>query len=152
MISRLRIRLFHTWFLISRPMTLGVRAIATDAEGRVLLVKHTYIEGWHLPGGGVETGETTLGALEKELREEANVELGAAPVLLSVHHNRRMSRRDHVVLFHCANVRQTAPKRRDREIVAAEFFAPDALPEGVTSATVTRLREFAGEIDPDPFW
>ena len=54
----LKTRLFHTWFLLTRPMTLGVRALAFDAEGRILLVRHTYIRGWHLPGGGVESGQT----------------------------------------------------------------------------------------------
>jgi hypothetical protein len=48
----LRSRLFHAWFLMTRPMTLGVRALAFDADRRVLLVKHTYVAGWHLPGGG----------------------------------------------------------------------------------------------------
>jgi ADP-ribose pyrophosphatase YjhB (NUDIX family) len=43
-------------------MTLGVRGVATDGEGRVLLVKHTYvIAGWWLPGGGVEQGRDDPG-------------------------------------------------------------------------------------------
>jgi len=148
----LRTRLFHAWFLMTRPMTLGVRALAIDADRRVLLVKHTYVAGWHLPGGGVESGETVMEALEKELREEANVELGAAPVLHSVHFNRRVTRRDHVVLFRCADVRQVTPKRRDREIIAAEFFELDALPEGITPSTAARIREFNDDIAPDPHW
>ena len=69
-------RAFHAWFLVSRPMTLGVRAIAFDTDGRILLVKHTYVDGWHLPGGGVEHGQTVLQALERELLEEANAALG----------------------------------------------------------------------------
>ncbi|WP_246272873.1 NUDIX domain-containing protein [Oricola thermophila] len=148
----LRTRLFHAWFLLTRPMTLGVRALALDEGGRVLLVRHTYVDGWHLPGGGVETGETVHDALEKELREEANAELGAPPRLHSIHFNRQATRRDHVVLFHCDKVRQFAPKSRDREIIAAEFFDPDALPEGVTRSTAARIREFREGIAPDPYW
>ena len=53
----LRIKLFHGWFLLRRPMTLGVRGIVHDAEkGTVFLIRHTYIAGWQLPGGGVEVG------------------------------------------------------------------------------------------------
>lgn len=148
----LRSRLFHAWFLMTRAMTLGVRAVAVDGDRRILLVKHTYVAGWHLPGGGVESGETVLQALAKELREEANVELGAAPILHSVHFNTHVTRRDHVVLFHCENVRQIAPKLADREIVAAEFFALDALPDDVTPSTAARIREFNDGIAPDPHW
>lgn len=152
MAVKLRMRIFHLVFLLIRPMTLGVRALAFDSEGRVLLVMHTYVRGWHLPGGGVEPGETMLEALAKELDEEANAQLGDAPRLLSVHHNRRMSRRDHVLVYLCENVRQTARKTPDREIVAAEFFPLDALPEGVTRSTVNRIRECVDGLPADPLW
>jgi ADP-ribose pyrophosphatase YjhB (NUDIX family) len=133
-------------------MTLGVRALAFDTEGRLLLVKHSYVSGWHLCGGGIDRGETAVEALTKELREEANVELGDPPQVLSVHHNTRITRRDHVIVYRCANVRQTAAKTRDREIVAAEFFALDALPEGVTQSTLRRIGEMRGDAPADPNW
>ena len=133
-------------------MTLGVRALAFDREGRVLLVKHTYISGWHLPGGGVEHGETVFEALAKELREEANVEFRGDPVLQSVHLNRKVTRRDHVVVFRCLDAMQTEPKRRDREIAAADFFAVDALPEGLVASSARRIRECHGLEPVDPYW
>ncbi|HRE19864.1 MAG TPA: NUDIX domain-containing protein, partial [Rhabdaerophilum sp.] len=68
-------RLIHRWFMLRRGMTLGVRAAVLDGAGRVFLVRHAYIEGWHLPGGGVERGQSARAALEAELREEANIEL-----------------------------------------------------------------------------
>ena len=72
-ISNLIHRLMHVYWRFSRPMTLGVRALVQDDDGRILLVKHTYVAGWHMPGGGVEAGETLEEALAKELREEANL-------------------------------------------------------------------------------
>lgn len=148
----LKTRLFHTWFLLTRPMTLGVRALAFDADGRILLVRHTYIRGWHLPGGGVERGQTVVDALARELREEANVEFGQPPRLQSVHLNTRVTKRDHVVLYLCENVRQIAPKERDLEIEEAAFFALDALPETVAASTATRIGEFNDGAAADPFW
>lgn len=149
---RLLIRVFHLWFWLSRGMTLGVRAIVRDEAGRVFLVRHSYVPGWHLPGGGVELGQTARAAVEVELREEANIELVDEPVLLGVYLNLSASRRDHVMLYLVENARQTAPRLPDREIVEAGFFAPDALPEGTTLSTRRRLAELAGEIPRSLHW
>ena len=52
--ARLVTRVVHSWFALARGMTLGVRAAAFDEGGRVFLVRHSYVPGWHMPGGGVE--------------------------------------------------------------------------------------------------
>ena len=56
--ARLITRIVHTFFAFQRGMTLGVRAACFDNEGRVFLVKHSYVPGWHMPGGGMERWET----------------------------------------------------------------------------------------------
>tara|TARA_R110002012_G_scaffold77282_13_gene195786 strand:- start:20885 stop:21436 length:552 start_codon:yes stop_codon:yes gene_type:complete len=149
--ARLVTRVIHAWFAIARGMTLGVRAAAFDAEGRVFLVRHSYVPGWHMPGGGVERGETLMDALVKELREEGNLEIAGQPELFTIYFNSRTSRRDHVAFYRCT-VSQTAPKQPDREIVESGFFALDALPDGVTAATRQRLAELAGEVAVSDVW
>ena len=48
-------RLSKLYWKIKKPRTLGVRAMIFDEKkGKLLLVKHTYIDGWFLPGGGVK--------------------------------------------------------------------------------------------------
>ena len=64
-----------------QALTVGVRGAILDEHNRVFLVRHTYMRGWHLPGGGVEVGEASQEALRRELREEAGVELTGPPVL-----------------------------------------------------------------------
>lgn len=132
-------------------MTLGVRAAAFDGAGRVLLVRHTYVGGWMMPGGGVEKGETAETSLERELGEEGNLVLDAPPRLVSVHLNRAASARDHVLFYHCPRVTQRVRKEPDGEIAEAAFFALDALPEDVTPATRQRLEELSGS-PVSPYW
>ncbi|TPM32809.1 NUDIX domain-containing protein [Mesorhizobium sp. B2-3-4] len=149
----LRARLFHLYFVLRRPMTLGVRGLIYDsASNSVFLIRHTYVPGWQLPGGGVEVGETMADALERELIEECNIALTAPPILKSMHFNRRSSRRDHVGFYLIEHFSQTAPKLPDHEIAEAGFFQLDRLPEGTTPATLRRIAEvFWGE-PASPYW
>jgi ADP-ribose pyrophosphatase YjhB (NUDIX family) len=138
--------------LLTRPMTLGVRVIALDGEGRVFLVRHTYTPGFYLPGGGVESGETALVALERELEEEGGLELTEPPRLIGFYHNPRHSRRDHVTLYLARNVRQAKARAPDWEIAESGFFPFDALPVEATDSTRARIEEFLQSTPPDPIW
>jgi ADP-ribose pyrophosphatase YjhB (NUDIX family) len=142
----------HLYWRFSRPATLGVRAVVIDADSRIFLVKHSYIDGWHLPGGGVETGETLLEALARELAEEGNIEMTAVPRLHGVFFNGRVSRRDHVALYLVRDFRQDAPPRPNREIVAHGFFSLDRLPEDVSGATRSRLAEIFEQTAVSEVW
>jgi ADP-ribose pyrophosphatase YjhB (NUDIX family) len=145
-------RLFHVYWRFSRGMTLGVRGAVLDANGRVLLVRHGYVDGWHLPGGGVEPGETLLEALSRELVEEGNVRVAGAPVLHGIYFNNAATRRDHVALFVVREFEYGGPLPESFEIQEAAFFPADALPEGVTAATRRRLDEVVHGTPASPYW
>lgn len=131
--------IFRAWWRFNRGMTLGVRGVATDAEGRVLLIRHTYIDGWFLPGGGVESGEVALDSLRREMAEEAGLAIGRA-TLVGIYSNAPGFRNDHVLLYRVEDWRPTPPAS-DGEIAERGFFALDALPEGVSKGTQARLDE-----------
>lgn len=145
-------RALHLYWWFARGITLGVRAAILDDEGRVFLVRHTYVAGWHLPGGGVEPGESLREALAKELAEEARVRLTGEPVLFGFYFNAHVSRRDHVALFVVRDFTVDGPRAPDREIAEAGFFPLDMLPEGTTAGTRARLAEIAEGLAPSPFW
>ena len=63
-------------------VTLGAQAAVIDEQERVLLVRHTYTNGWFLPGGGVKRGETVEEALHRELQEETETSI-TAPALFA---------------------------------------------------------------------
>lgn len=133
--------LMHLYWRLSRGLTLGVRGLVIDGQDRVFLVKHTYVGGWHMPGGGVEPGETVYDALDRELREEGNIAIAGTPEQFAIYFQMATSRRDHVVLFVIREFCQPSPPVPDREIMAHGFFPRHALPEDTTRATRARIAE-----------
>jgi 8-oxo-dGTP pyrophosphatase MutT (NUDIX family) len=134
-------RFFHLYWRFARGMTLGVRAVVVDGDDRVFLVQHSYVSGWHLPGGGVETGETFLDALCRELIEEGRIEIAGEPTLHGLFFNSHVSRRDHVAVYVVRQFAQDRLPEPNREIVACGFFEVEALPSGTTDGTRLRIAE-----------
>jgi ADP-ribose pyrophosphatase YjhB (NUDIX family) len=142
----------HLYWRLARGMTFGVRGVVLDPAGRVFLVKHSYVSGWHLPGGGVEVGETATQSLERELREEGNLVLEGTPSFHGLFFNRRVSQRDHVAVYVVRQFRQVGTPAPNHEIVATGFFAIDALPEDTTRGTRARIREVLEGVAPSADW
>ncbi len=136
---------------MKRGMTLGVRGVVLR-DGEVMLVRHGYTAGWHLPGGGVEPGETFEEALAKELLEEGNVRVKGVPQLHALFQNRNASARDHVAVYVVREFEYGGPLAPSFEIQEAKFFPLNALPEGTTQSTRKRLAEIAEGLAPPQQW
>ena len=139
--ERLKLRLLHWGSLLTRPVTLGVKAVVADADERVLLVRHGYVSGWHFPGGGVEPGETCVEAVAREVEEETMVAIDGPPLLHGLFLNTHSTRRDHIAVYLVRTFRVLGERAPDWEIKEARFFPRSALPEGATAATRARLAE-----------
>lgn len=142
----------HLYFRFARGMTLGARAVVVDSAGRVFLVRHTYVTGWYLPGGGVEVGQTFREALEMELREEGRIVLTGEPVLHGVFLNDHVSIRDHVAVYVVRDFQQDRLPEPNKEIAETAFFALDALPPDTTEGTRQRLAEIFDGRPVSPTW
>ncbi len=66
---------FRVYCFIFRPIRMGVRVMMLQ-DGRVWLVRQTYMPGWFMPGGGIKKSETLDEAARREAREETGAELG----------------------------------------------------------------------------
>lgn len=129
--SRLGLAVLHHYFLMTRGMTLGVRVIVQNREGKILIVQHSYVHGWHLPGGGVDRGEDIETAARREVYEETGISELDGLQLICIHHNNEVSDRDHVTYF-VAKTDQTPTTEKNSEITEIRFVARDVALEIVT--------------------
>jgi len=126
-----------------RGITLGVRICLRDDDRRILLIRHSYLPGWHFPGGGVEFGETATEAAHREMIEEGGVELAGSLRLLGLFRNPEWTAGDHVAFFEAGAWRPVA-RRWSVEISGAGFFGEDDLPPDVHPSVRRRLAERNG--------
>lgn len=145
-------RFIHNVKMRVKPLSVGVRALIEDDAGRILLIKHTYVPGWHFPGGGVEPGETALSALEREIREEAQVKIAQPANLIGVYLNTRFSKRDHVLLYRCREQEVIEEFKPSMEIADMQRFAPEQLPEDLSLGTSRRIEEVFRSKPPSTDW
>ena len=142
----------HFYWRFSRAATLGARAMLIDGTGRIFLSQTFLRRRLASTRRRRRDGETLLEALTRELAEEGNIRLGAAPQLYGVYFNKRASRRDHVALFIVRDFRQDGNPKPNYEIIAHGFFPNDALPEDATRATRARVAEVFGGAAVSELW
>jgi 8-oxo-dGTP pyrophosphatase MutT (NUDIX family) len=143
---------FQFYWRQTRALTLGAQGMVLDSGNRLLLVRHTYRPGWHMPGGGVEKGETIEEALIRELAEEVGIELTARPHLFGIYANFRAFPSDHIALFVVRHWRQTCVPAPNHEIAGQCFAARAALPDGTIPAVGRRWDEVLGDKPPAADW
>lgn len=139
LIARFLYRVHRARLWVTRPLTLGVRLILVN-DGSVLLVRHTYHDGWLLPGGGVAKGEMLEDAARREAREELGIVVG--PMRLhGVYTNFYEYKSDHVVVFSASDVPvPTVP--HSLEIAQAAFYPLNHLPGDLLAGHRRRLEEY----------
>jgi ADP-ribose pyrophosphatase YjhB (NUDIX family) len=141
----------HFWFRLTRSMTIGVRAMVIDRDGRILLIRPNYGTDWILPGGGVERGETAVAALARELKEEAAVTLAGAPQLFGVYSLEKEFRGDHVLLYVVREF-ELGAFVPSLEVKEARFFLPQELPAQASQGTQRRIEEVLKGRAPAAHW
>ena len=125
-------------FFFTRPITIGVRAMLIR-DGQILLVKHSYKDGWLIPGGGVKRKETLEQAARRECREEFGAEIGKME-LVGIFTNFSEFKNDHIVLFKSEDF--TVYPKTDIEIEHADYFNMKDLPADTTAGSQRRIEDY----------
>lgn len=131
--------------------TVGVRTLVIDSLQQVLLVKHTYMDHWHFPGGGVFPGEPAKIAAIRELREESGVEALGAVELFGVYFQKVMRVNDYIVLYVITEFLQQ-PMILGGEIAETGWFKLTELPTDISPSTLLRIQEYFYQQPQADFW
>ena len=138
-------RLRRLW----QPVGIGARAIVLR-DDQILLVRLTYHPGWHLPGGGVEKGESAFDGMKRELQEECSLVVQTADVF-GVYFNQYQGCNDHIMVYHVSET-MGALDIDPNEIAEARFFNLNDLPATLSPGTGRRLQELKGERPVSSVW
>ncbi len=137
---------------IRRRMVIGARLALLDGD-KVLLVRHTYMPGWHFPGGGVEPGETAGDCAVREGLEETGYHAREPLRLLGFYLKvSEATNRDHVAVYVSRAFDKTREFRRDGEIAEIGWFGPDELPANIDPGTGRRVAEIVSGAEAASRW
>ena len=107
--------------------TVGAICLIERSDGRVLLVRQAYRGRWGAPGGLLRRGEEAQDGMLREVREELgiDVEVLGEPTVVVAPEPQRVD-----IIFRARPTGAAAePHPRSAEIVDAQWFAYDDLPE-----------------------
>ena len=150
MLTNLAFRLHMLARSVISPSILGVSGAVFDGEGRVLLVRHSYAPGWHLPSGGVRQGE------HPEHRRAAGTDRGGGSFrrndpLCPAFMRARPDAVSAPVAFYRIDDGMVN-FRPNLEVRAICFADPSAPPPGTGRGSLRRLAELVGRAEISPYW
>lgn len=127
-------------------MRESATAAILDGNGRLLLQLRSDVPVWVLPGGGVESGETPLQAVAREVFEETG--LSVRPVRYVGRYTAEyMVYRDITHVFACRII--GGKLRRNAESLKLGFFSPGKLPRPMLSIHRERALDAAKGVRND---
>ena len=126
------------WWSLRRPVGVGVLVLVRDGEGRVLLIRNSYLPGWRLPGGAVDWGESGEQAALRELEEETGIKAESCRIS-SVLFRIISGLSNHILVADVGKWSGT-PRLEGSEVMAIEWFSESALPADLNGVSSEAIR------------
>ena len=138
--SRLALMAKVTVQAMLAPVAFAVCALVVR-DNKILLVRHSYVRGWLLPGGGVGRAEPPAEAILRELKEEIGLVRSPPPEFVGLYSRRTGWVTNVIALYRIDNAEFNF--RSNLEIREVQFVDPVAPPDGTPPSVRRRLSEFA---------
>lgn len=137
-ILRLGFDLLTIYWALFKVTTIGVRVLVEN-EGKVLLIKHSYRDGYYFPGGGVRRGEEFNHAGIREIFEETGLVIDKLQ-LVSVYRNFLENKNNCVLIYRAGKVINPDELKADGvEITEAIWVDPQNPPKDASYYTKQAL-------------
>lgn len=122
---------------------LAAGALVRDTRGRMLAVKPNYKDGWTVPGGTVEAGESPQDGCFREVAEEVGLNLAPGRLLVIFHGLAMGIWGDSTYYIYDAGVlpEGTEITLQEEELVGYEWVEPSELDRYFGPRHAHRLRE-----------
>jgi 8-oxo-dGTP pyrophosphatase MutT (NUDIX family) len=137
-------RVRSVYWRLARPRRYGVK-VALTCGSEILLVRHSYMPGWSLPGGGYRPSrEPPEDAARREIRQEVGIELDEV-LPLGTYESTAEHKHDRISCFR-AEVGRIGTVA-SAEISEVRWFDRDSLPADLSVVNwqaLSLLREAAG--------
>ena len=129
----------HYW-RVTKPLSLGTRVMVIYKD-EVLLVRHTYVKGYFLPGGGMHKSELFKDCAIRELKEEVDLSVENLS-LFGVFQSTQEQKYTTNVVYLCLLTKKPDLTIQRSELHEAGFFKLDDLPKETSPGTKRRIKEY----------
>lgn len=141
----------NIYWRVAKPHVFGAKLVVFNADGDVLLIRHSYGRSdlYMLPGGGIGRNEDPAIGAARELREEVQCNADNISFLAKFVDNAKGATNS-VTVFTATT--KDEPVIDGKELIEARFVPTNQLPDNVSRATRARIAEALGEQEISDHW
>ncbi len=148
--KRLTLRVLYKlalfYWKITNPRSIGSRCLIVK-NNQILLLRHSYMPDYYIPGGGIKKNETITEGIIRELKEEVGITVSIDDLMLFLIIESNLEyKQDTAFIFLVKNItkdQQINSHNHDKkEILEIKWFDLDNLPKDLSVTTNLVIKEY----------